>query len=623
MARPANTDRLKRLNLELNRSIRWRNDSRRDDLWKRMVDLYRGKHYKSLSKEDRMIINMAFATKNVIAPSIAVNNPKFVVSARKPEHAAQAIISEEVLNYLWRTYKYQDEFRLAVDDFLVMGHGWIKVGYKATKPIEIKEARADDHGVDDYGVDDRDETVEGNVESEKRMIEDDDRPYIERISPFDIYVDPDARGPKDMKWIAQRIRRPLGDVRVDSRYDKKNRKAVSGTHMSRWSSEDARDGRDVIDDPDTSPYAYVDIWEFYDLRRNEVSTFAQNQEEGFLIAPKPIPFPFGHPFVMIRNYEIPDHFYPMGELESIEELQYELNNTRSQMMNHRKRFARKWLFDKEAFDADGIKALESDEDNTMVPVDTNGQMDIQKSVAPMPSIGTPPDFYNQSDLIQQDMDRISGTSDYMRGATAQIRRTATEAAMIQDAMNSRAADKLSRIESVLAQCGGRVMQLMQMYMTGEKVVRVVGAKAVPAWVNFDADYISGEFDYEVEAGSTQPMNESFRRQSALQMVDAMAPFVGQGIVNPQALARHVLQFGFGIKDPTMFMGQPQQEQPMHQMPDGTMMPGATHEEGMQMMQQQQGGMPEQPPQSPVEGIPPELMAAVQGASGFVPSSEIR
>ena len=112
----------------------------------------------------------------------------------------------------------------------------------------------------------------------------------------------------------------------------------------------------------------------------------------------------------------------------------------------------------------------------MVPIDTNGQMDIQKAVAPMPSIGTPPDFYNQSELIQQDMDRVSGTSDYMRGATANIRRTATEAAMIQDAMNSRAADKLSRIESTLSEVGARLIQLMQLYMVGEKVVRVVGAR---------------------------------------------------------------------------------------------------------------------------------------------------
>jgi hypothetical protein len=217
-------------------------------------------------------------------------------------------------------------------------------------------------------------------------------------------------------------------------------------------------------------------------------------------------------------------------------------------------------------------------------------------------------------LIQQDMDRISGTSDYMRGATANIRRTATEAAMIQDAMNSRAADKLSRIESTLAQLGARVIQLMQQYMTGERVVRVVGSQAMPLWVNFDSDYIAGEFDYEVEAGSTQPQNESFRRQSALQMVDAMAPFVGQGVVDPSVLARHVLQFGFGVKDPTLFLAQ---QQPMHQMPDGSMMPGAQHGAGPA------GGPQPGAPESPVEGIPPELMAAVQGASGFVPSSEIR
>ena len=610
MARPSNSDRLKRLSQELTRSIKWRDDARRDDLWKRMIDLYRGKHYKSMSREDRMVINMAFATKNVIAPSIAVSNPKFVVSARKPEGAAQAVITEEVLNYMWRTHKYQDEFRLAVDDFLVCGHGWLKVGYKATKPPEVKEPNTNEDRVAE-GVDDRDETVIGNVESEMNLLEDDDRPFVERLSPFDVYVDPDARNPKEMKWIAQRVRRLVSDVRVDSRYDKKIRKDVSGTAVSRWSSEDGRDGRDAVDDPDTSPYAYVDVWEYYDLRRNEVSTFVRNSTDGFLIAPKPIPFPFGHPFVMIRNYEVPDHFYPMGELESIEELQYELNNTRSQMMNHRKRFARKWLYDKEAFDSDGIKALESDEDNTMVPIDTNGQMDIQKAVAPMPSIGTPPDFYNQSELIQQDMDRVSGTSDYMRGATANIRRTATEAAMIQDAMNSRAADKLSRIESTLSEVGARMMQLLQMYMTGEKVVRVVGARGQGAWVQFDKDYISGEFDYEVEAGSTQPMNESFRRQSALQLVDAMAPFVGSGVVNPQALARHVLQVGFGIKDPTMFMGAgPQQMGPEGMPPEQPMLPD--------------GGPagPPMPEESPIEGIPPELMAAIQGSSGLVPSSEV-
>jgi hypothetical protein len=171
----------------------------------------------------------------------------------------------------------------------------------------------------------------------------------------------------------------------------------------------------------------------------------------------------------------------------------------------------------------------------------------------MPAVGTPPDFYNQSDLIQGDMDRVTATSDYMRGDGGNIRRTATEAAMIQDAQNSRATDKLAQIEEILAECGEKLIQLLQQFMTGEQVVRVVGAHAMPMWITYDRDYIAGQFDYEVEAGSTQPRNESFRRQAALQFMDAMSPFITMGVVDPAAIARRVMQEGFGIKDATQYL----------------------------------------------------------------------
>lgn len=612
MARPKHTDVLSRYVRHVRKSKEWRDELSADDLWRRMIDLYRGKHYAKSAKEDRMLVNLAFATKNVIAPSVAVNNPRFVVNARKPDAAAQAIIAEQVLNYLWRTHKYQDEFRLAVDDFLIVGHGWLKVGYKATKPVEVKPLPdAIEGDEEEEGVDDRDETVVGNVESELRSFSDDDRPFVERLSPFDVFVDPDARHPKEMGWIAQRVRRPVADVMVDSRYDKKMREKASSLLMrSRIDDND----REIDGNPSEDSVAYVDVWEFYDLRKNLTCTFLAELTDGFLIAPRPIPYAFGHPFVMLRNYEIPDEFYPMGELESIEELQYELNETRTQMMNHRKKHQRKVLYDKEAFDQEGIDALRDDHDNVLVPVDTNSaQVDITKVVAPMPQVISPPEFYNQSDLISSDIDRVSGVSDYMRGATQNIRRTATEAAMIQDAQNSRAQDKLARIEQTLSQLGMRVIQLMQQFMVGEHVVRIVGMSAAPVWVQFDADYIKGEFDFEVEGGSTQPRNESFRRQSALQLVDAMAPFIGSGMVNPQAIIRHVLQFGFDVKDPDQFLGMPPQ---MGMPPEGGMPP----EQGAPMPPDMGGGMP--PPEaapeedSPIPGIPAELVAQLMGSTGL-------
>ena len=92
-------------------------------------------------------------------------------------------------------------------------------------------------------------------------------------------------------------------------------------------------------------------------------------------------------------------------------------------------------------------------------------------------------------------------------------------------------------------------------MTGDQVARIVTMPG-RAWVNYDADFIQGEFDYDVAAGSTEPVNETFRRQSALQLVDASMPFLQMGVANPVGLYMMVLQKGFGVKDVSGLVMQP-------------------------------------------------------------------
>ena len=138
---------------------------------------------------------------------------------------------------------------------------------------------------------------------------------------------------------------------------------------------------------------------------------------------------------------------------------------------------------------------------------------------------------------------------------------------------------------------------MQQFMTGEQVARITSV-AGRAWVNYDADYLQGEFDFEVEGGSTEPRNEAFRRQSALQLVDAMAPFVQIGVVNPQGLARYVLQYGFGIKDTSTLLNGPMEQQMQQQQMD----PNA-----------QQGQLPARGPMPP--GMPQQDATRRDAATG--------
>jgi hypothetical protein len=592
MARKANSEILAKYRQQLSYSKKWLENDNYPQLWTRLINLYRGKQYKGSLPQDRMLVNLAFATINVLYPSVSIGRPKIVVSPRTPDDADKSIVTEAIVNYWWEHYHCQDEYQLAVRDFLILGHGWVKSGYRyVTADKEVTET------ADELADPSR---MESAVESE--FIIKEDRPFIERVDPFHMFVDSDASSMKDIRWIAQMSRRPLKDVQNDKRYDSAARQEVTGSSFSKY-IKNGEMGRN------TNPAdAYCNVYEWYDLNTGTMSVFSDSGDR-FLIKPTKMPYSFGHPFTMLRNYDIPGYFYPMGELEAIEPLQYELNETRTQMMNHRKRYSRKYLFKESAFDDFGRQALSSDEDNAMVPV--KGDENLGNVVVPMPALINPPDFYNQSAMIISDMDRVSGVSDYQRGILPEIRRTATEASIVQGSADARASEKLGIIERGVAACAERLIKLAQQYMTEEQTVRVIDKPGEWAWVNFDNDYINGNFDFTVEAGSTVPMNESFRRQMALQVVDAMAPFASAGIIKLDALAAYLLETGFGVKDPSKFLNPA--EAPMG--PEGAPVPP----QGPPAAQTAPVGPgmpvpPEMIAQAQAQGIPipPEVMAQSQG-----------
>lgn len=563
MARPSKKDTLIKTRRRLDHARSWREQEGYDDLWGRMTDLYKGKHFDVVRREDRIAVNVAFGTINVIYPSVSVNYPKITVLPTKPALAAAAEVVEGMVNYYWKHHDFHNAFRRATKDFLIMGHGWLKVGwrYKEREQEMSEDALAEEYAARVAEATEAammnpaiagdlptDEEIAANLVSTEVVVVE-DRPFVERVSPYDMYVDPEATCLEDAAWVAQRIIRPLDEARRDPRYKPSARKKLTSDHVAATQHERKREKANKHEDPDVER---TTIWEFYDLRNNTMCVLGDSGDE-YLVDPRPMPYAFGHPYIFMGNYEVPDQFYPMGDLEAIEPLQQELNKTRSQMMNARKHFARKYLYKESAFGPEGREALESDVDNTMVPV-ADEQTPFSELIAPMPQVHLPPDIYNHSSTIENDITTVSGVSEYQRGQVPETRRTATEAAIISDSVNARAADKLAIIERKIAEGGRKVTQLCQQFLTGEHVVRVMGEDKAISWLKFDREAIQGEFDFEVEAGSTQPMNETARRQQAVAMLNAMGPLIGT-VVDPVRMALHVLQHGFGVKDPTQFIMQ--------------------------------------------------------------------
>lgn len=170
--------------------------------------------------------------------------------------------------------------------------------------------------------------------------------------------------------------------------------------------------------------------------------------------------------------------------------------------------------------------------------------------------------------------------------------------MIGDTANSRAQDKLTQVEKSIAKVASRVIQLAQQYMTQDTEVRVMGPHGFPLWVPFTPQAVQGEFDFSVEAGSTQPLNEHQRRTDALQMLQTMTPYASAGLVNAQELLKYALRYGFGIQQPDRFL--------------------------MGAAPQQPGEAQKAPKQSIVETMnyantPPDIQRQMEQAAGFTPS----
>jgi hypothetical protein len=197
---------------------------------------------------------------------------------------------------------------------------------------------------------------------------------------------------------------------------------------------------------------------------------------------------------------------------------------------------------------------------------------------------------------------------------------------------------LDTIENAISEVARRLVMLAQKYMTTDAAVRVTGPNGT-AWVTAKPEDVQGEFDFEVVGGSTQPQNDTFKRQQATQLLQTLAPFMtppGQpGYINVPALLTEVLRDGFGFKnpeklvqDPTMqpaidpATGQPipgqMQEVPPGTPPPGQPPPGEPSPLGPPGTPPGSGVASPQPPGEGIQGVPPAQLAQLQGQIGFNP-----
>lgn len=231
----------------------------------------------------------------------------------------------------------------------------------------------------------------------------------------------------------------------------------------------------------------------------------------------------------------------------------------------------------------------------------NGIIDVQShgDIQQIPFIDVPISLYNEEPILQEDIERTAGQLDVLRGQRlGGDRASARESQLIADFAAARVKVKLMSLKRGLNQIGRWSVQLLQQFPSNRQIR--VERYGQPMDVEVSPEMIAGEWDVKTELEQALPMTRLQKKQDAMDLAQAVGPFIGE-LVNPTPILLQIFK-AFGVENPQEYLAQQQAAQ------QGTADPEQMAQQAVADAMGQEGGQQAAPPGGapapPPAGAPP-------------------
>lgn len=552
----------------------WRSgDIRQAEAWAERY-MKAGKLGEFLPDLNQTVVNVVLPHMTIILASIIARDPQLICMPIGGGQIAErnSATAENLLHFQWKRARATDKLRDATQDMIILGNGFLKISWdyveeeRDLEDWERKEAALEAQRLE-RGLALLEEREPKDVESLKAQIRQTavqvlkNEPFVEWVSPYDIFVPPNARRIDETPWIVHRVSLPKDEVLSNPAYKVEEDDLVSDITIDHTGNEysaewrrDAERHRGIYSQYDTLDT--VTLYEFYDMRAKKMMVFQIDSAEPIFEGD----LPYSHrypPFVHLRNYSVNGHtFWAFGDLENVATLQNMFNEFITTQIESARRAGNKYIADEDFMTPELRDALESDEGDIVAAARTNG-MDIQQLIQMVPRAPLSGDILQTKNELEEYIQKILGINDFQAGGIGSDRMSATAAAVVDGIATLRAQEKIAAVENGAAQIGNLILLLCQEFMDTPSVMRVSGVQNA-VWEEVDKDAIWGEYIVSVEGGSTKSINPQTREQQGIRVLNEIVPVLVQLGFDPVPATESALRM-MGL-DPAALMV-PAQGQP--------------------------------------------------------------
>ena len=542
-----------------------------------------------------MTAGFVVSTVETTVAAVCQPNPKITLSSTVPGQEDFANAADRLVNSYWTRYGFGTQFLMGVHDAETKGLGTWKTLWKRQvenvllpdEEVEnyVQEAMSEVSHLQDQRAtlggkriqEMSDEEIETTTRDHYKQVKVDkvvvDRPMMRRVSPWLMFVDPQATCNEDLRWVCEGVWMSLESVQENKRFNRTARMEAIPTQRYHGAESSGQNNNPTdTAERNTDDQRQVLVWEYWSIEDGVFAMWAEGSEE-YLLEPTSIPYLFGHPYLFARPNAPPDRWYgvPAGWRAAKAELQ--ANYTLTQRVSHANQYANKYVFDQTAsMGQETEDALKSVTPNEVVPMDVQPGQTVGGVIMALRPGALPPETYATEESMKEIWHRTTAMDQYSEGQTQNIRRTAEEATMLAQAGKDRFTWKTMMYEKAVGDIARNIVALAQQFMSSEEVVSEVGADgSAESWTTITPENLQEgmRFNYSVEMGSLAPADSRSMRRDSIELFNMLMPLAvgAEGVdplVNPQRLIEDILK-AFGKQDASLYMnqqqGQPGQGQP--------------------------------------------------------------
>jgi hypothetical protein len=512
----------------LNRKFDWLKTARQplENQWKLDLAFYKGRQYSYFNKSARRIESLPVEDGEKPRYRVRLVSNQIITGAQsllakltktKPEFYAEpgsgtdsdikaAQVAQQLLEYWWQDFGLNDKLEEALLWSIIAGQGYWKVTWDAQASKALRFTLGPDgKPITDDKLQDlfRANLQQAGVQPQEKVVYLGDI-KVEAISPFDVYVDPNAKNLDEAQYAF--CVHNLTPDEVQARWKKEvpadSISSVPDTTLPMQNAADARK-------PDTVRVLIGYFKPSPTLPNGRYVVWTKTE----ILEDSKWPYPFNElPLVKFPGLRVPGQFYDSSVVEHAIPLQKELNRTLSQIIEYKNLTVkpRVWA------PTGSITTRLTSEPGALYEYNPIG--DHKPEVEKLPTM--PPYVFDHLSNIKSAINDVFSLTQVSEGTLPPNVEAGIAIDLLQEMSTDRLAPTIKIMEEALAQAGQLMLTLAQQYYIEPRTIKINGASGGSAQVKrFQQADIEGGITIRAKTGSGLPRTRAGKQALIMSLVE--------------------------------------------------------------------------------------------------------